>query len=286
MVQVEDEDRFPSGQYLLADDPDPRRPAVPAFLRLPGLRIQTVDLAAAEIGPLGPDRAHARLEGLPGPAVPLHPPPAIRAGRRRKLAAERLQKRRVERRSAAQKAVADRRLDRVQIQNPAGPQLRLQPGKRTTELGFSRPHERMQRARPGGRVDRRLDLATTNPAALAPISRRNAVLLKNHGRLLRRLLVRQTPQKRHRLRMAELQILCIDCHDHLCCPSPGGAAPAVRGSSETDPGSSHAAPRTPPLQTSGRRNRAPRESAKQMSPKNMDHTLVIASKYNYDNFRQ
>ena len=64
-------------------------------------------------------------------------------------------------------------------------------------------------------AERRLDLAAAHPAALAPILRDNAVLIENQRRLLRRLLVRQTLKKRHRLQMAALRVLCLACHDAL-----------------------------------------------------------------------
>ena len=124
----------------------------------------------------------------------------------------------------------------------------------------------MQRVRPRGRAARR-HLATANPTALAPIMPRNAVLLADQGRMLRCLLVRQTPQKCHRLRMAELRVLCLDRYAAFFCSRPGGTAPAVRGSSEIGSGPIHAAPQTPRLQPSERRNRTMRKSAKQTSPK-------------------
>ena len=182
--------------------------------------------------------------------MPLHPPTAVRAGRSRKSGIARLQKIRADLRPDGKRAIAEPRLDRVQIRNPAAPQLRLQPVKRPAELRLDR---RMQRLRPGRR------LAAANPAALAPIVPRNAVLLADQGRLLRRLLVRQTPQTGRRVRMAELRVLCLDRHDALCCSCPGSAAPAVRGSSETAPEPIHAGPRRPRLQPS---NAEPGRNAK------------------------
>ena len=164
-----------------------------------------------------------------------HPPPATRAGRGRKLGVDRLRKSRAALRPAVQHLRANQRLDRVQIRNPADPQLRLQLRKRAAER--RRLH---LRRRAGGRLRR--DLAAAHPAALAPLPRDNAVLLENQRRLLRRLLVRQTLQKRHRLRMAELRVPCLACHDALFRSRPGGAAPAVRGSSEPAPGPIHAEP--------------------------------------------
>ena len=48
----------------------------------------------------------------------------------------------------------------------------------------------------------------------------------------------------------ETPFLYLHCHEALFCSRPGRAAPAVRGSSETAPGSSHAEPRRPRLQPS------------------------------------
>ena len=124
--------------------------------------------AAAETAPLDPDRSEARPERLPDPAVTVHPPAAMRAGRGRKIGVERLQQRREARRPAARQTVADRRLDGVQIRNPAAPQLRPHPRKRTAERRRDRRMQRIHlRGWTAGRRSR-LELATMHPAALAP----------------------------------------------------------------------------------------------------------------------
>ena len=76
-------------------------------------------------------------------------------------------------------------------------------------------------------VDRHL--ATANPVALAPTMRRNAVMLADRRRALRRLLVRQTPQKRRSLRAAELRIPCLDRHDALFRSRPEARCPPRAG---------------------------------------------------------
>ena len=130
------------------------------------------------------------------------------------------------------------------------PQLRPHPRKRTAERRRDRRMQSLHlRGRTAGRRSR-LELATMHPAALAPVLRRNAVALDTQWTQLRRLLVRQTLQKRCQFRMAELRVPYLHCHDDLCCSRPGGAAPAVRGSSETAPGPIHAEPRRPQLQPS------------------------------------
>ena len=204
-------------------------------------------LAAMAAAPLDPDRTHARLEGLSDPAVPFHPPAAARAGRRRKLGVERLQKGRVARRPAPQLAAADRGLDGVRIRNPAAPELRRQKRKQTTELRFRRPHERSQRARPGGRTAGRLDLATANPAPDALLLNVNAVALSDNGRMLRRLRVRQSLQLRHRIRMEKLRVPSLDRHAGLFRSSPDARRPPCAGLRKPPPGHVHAEPRRPRL---------------------------------------
>ena len=82
----------------------------------------------------GSDRPKARLECLHGPAVPLHPLAATRAGPRRKSGISCLQQIRAGLRFEAERQLAGRRLNHVQILNPANPELRLQPRKRPAEL--------------------------------------------------------------------------------------------------------------------------------------------------------
>ena len=65
--------------------------------------------------------------------------------------------------------------------------------------------------------------------ALAPTMRRNAVVLADQRRVLRRLLVRQTPQKRYNLRVAELRIPCLNRHDALFCSRPEARRPPRAG---------------------------------------------------------
>ena len=88
----------------------------------------------------------------------------------------------------------------------------------------SMPHVLKSRQSSGDR-----DLATANPAALAPTMRRNVVMLADRRRALRRLLVRQTPQKRHSLRSAELRIPCLDRHDALFRSRPEARHPPRAG---------------------------------------------------------
>ena len=167
--------------------------------------------AAAELRPLDLDLPKARRERLPDPAVPFHRPPAVRAGRGRKLGVERLEQGRAAPRPGAEHAVADRRLERVQVRNPAASQLRPHPRKRTAERRSGRRKQRLQLRRADAR--RLPDLAAAHAAALPPILHANAAGLADHGRMLRRLLVRQALQIRHRVRMAELRILLLACHD-------------------------------------------------------------------------
>ena len=87
--------------------------------------------AAAETAPFDPDRSEARPERLPDPAVTVHPPAATRAGRGRKSGVERLEQRRAALRPAARQVVADRRLDGVQIRNPAAPPSSAEANGRT-----------------------------------------------------------------------------------------------------------------------------------------------------------
>ena len=66
--------------------------------------------AAVDAGLLHPDLSEARLERLPEQTVPLHPPTAARAERRRsvtKIGVERLEQGRAALRPASQKAVVD-----------------------------------------------------------------------------------------------------------------------------------------------------------------------------------
>ena len=191
--------------------------------------VQLVEAAAAvaatETGPLDPDRPKARPERLRGPAVPLRPPAAARAGRRRIGGVARLQQIRAGLRSEIERPLADRRLDRVQIRNPADPKLRLQPRKRTAELRLGRRMHRVHLIGPAAGRAVRLELATAHMAVLKPLPRDNAVILENQRRLLRRLLARQTLQKRHRLRMAEPRVLRLARHDALCCSRPDARRP-------------------------------------------------------------
>ena len=183
--------------------------------------------AAAELRPLDPDPPEARQERLPYPAVPFHRPPAVRAGRGRKLGVERLEQGRAAPRPGAEHAVADRRPEGVQIGNPAAPELRPHPRKRTAERRFRRRKQRPQLRRAGAR--RILDLAAAHTAALPPMLRANAAGLADHRRMLRRLLVRQASHMRHRVRMAELRVLCLACHDVLRCSRPDARRPPFAG---------------------------------------------------------
>ena len=184
-------------------------------------------LAAAELRPLDPDSSKARRERLPGPAVPLHWPAAVRAGRGRKLGVERLEQGRVAPRPGAEHAVANRRLERVQVGNPAASELRPHPRKRAAERRSGRRKQRLQLRRADAR--RLPDLAAAHPAALAPILRENAAILADHRGMLRRRLVRQALQIRRRVRMAELPVLCPACHDVLRCSRPDARRPPFTG---------------------------------------------------------
>ncbi len=83
----------------------------------------------------------------------------------------------------------------------------------------------MQRARLRSRNAGRLDLATANPAADAPLLHEHAVLLADDRRMLRRLLVRQSLQLRHRIRMEKLRIPSLDRHAGLFRSSPEARRP-------------------------------------------------------------
>ena len=54
-------------------------------------------------------------------------------------------------------------------------------------------------------------------------------MLENQKRLLRRRLVRQTLQKRHRVRMAELRVPCLAYHDALSRTRPDARHPPFAG---------------------------------------------------------
>ena len=155
------------------------------------------------------------------------------------------------------------------------PQLRPHPRKRTAERRRDRRMQRVHlRGRTAGRRSR-LELATMHPAALAPLLRLNAVALDTQWTQLRRLLVRQTLQKRRQFRMAELRVPYLHCHDDLCCSRPGRAAPAVRGSSETAPGTDPCCTAQTPIATLGRKTRATPESAEMhVSTKNGMHPMI------------
>ena len=88
-------------------------------------------------------------------------------------------------------------------------------------------HRLHLRRRADGRLRR--DLAAEHPTTLAPIPRRNAVMLADQRRVLRRRLVRQTLQIRHRLRMAELRVPCLACHDSLFRSRPDARRPPFAG---------------------------------------------------------
>ena len=107
------------------------------------------------------------------------------------------------------------------------PPPRPHPRKRTAERRRDLRMQRLHlRRRPAGR---RLDLATMHPAVLAPVLRRNAAALDTQWTQRRRLLVRQTLQKRRQFRMAELRVPYLLRHVALFCPRPDARRPPCAG---------------------------------------------------------
>ena len=182
-----------------------------------------------------------------------------------------LQKNRVALRPATQHSRANQRLQCVQIRNPAAPKFRLQMRKRAAELRL-RMHRLHLRRRADGRLRRAL--AATHTAALAPIPRDNAVMPENQERLLRRLLVRQTLQKRHRLRMAELRFPCLACPNALFRSRPEDRRPPFAGLRKPPRDRPMLNLDAPDCNPPNADNQIAGEREKQTSPKNINLTSL------------
>ena len=113
---------------------------------------------------------------------------------------------------------------------------REQDGRRVPRAGPHSPSSRTSAGRRGPTSRWRPDPERrtpqprdSEPAADTPILREHAVMLADDGKMLRRRLVRQSLQIRHRIRMAELRVLSLDCHDALVCSRPDARCRRSRG---------------------------------------------------------
>ena len=95
---------------------------------------------------------------------------------------------------------------------------------------------------------------------------------RRRRRLLRRLPVRRTLQKRHRLRMAERRVLCLARHDALCRACPDARRPPFASLPKPTRDPVHAEPARPRLQPSNTERRRNAKTQNQIKPKKMGCT--------------